>query len=123
MPEADAGAIGLLVTALILGLRHGIDWDHLAAISDITSTTGAAQAAETEHAAEHRHHTDHTHEHGGEEEVDAHSSAHAHVPHEPVPPLSPATPRRLFQLERWPFILGTLYALGHGVMVAILGAL
>jgi hypothetical protein len=24
--------LGLLVTALVLGLRHGIDWDHIAAI-------------------------------------------------------------------------------------------
>jgi high-affinity nickel-transport protein len=31
---------GLLVAALVLGLRHGIDWDHIAAISDITASTG-----------------------------------------------------------------------------------
>ena len=30
--------IGLLATAFGFGLRHGIDWDHLAAITDITST-------------------------------------------------------------------------------------
>lgn len=28
----------LLLTALIAGIRHGIDWDHIVAISDITST-------------------------------------------------------------------------------------
>ena len=28
----------LLLTGLIAGMRHGIDWDHIAAISDITST-------------------------------------------------------------------------------------
>ncbi len=28
----------LLVTGLVAGIRHGIDWDHIAAISDITST-------------------------------------------------------------------------------------
>ena len=124
MPEADAGAIGLLITALVLGLRHGIDWDHLAAITDITSTTGAAQAAEVEHEAEHQHHSGHQHGHGGDEEVHAHGTTDTdHEPHEPLTPLSPASPRRLFQLERWPVILGTLYALGHGVMVAILGAL
>lgn len=38
------GGLALLGTALTLGLRHGIDWDHLAAISDITSTTGANDA-------------------------------------------------------------------------------
>lgn len=30
--------IGLWLTALGLGLRHGIDWDHIAAIADLTST-------------------------------------------------------------------------------------
>lgn len=30
--------IGLLVGALLLGLRHGIDWDHIAAISDLSAT-------------------------------------------------------------------------------------
>ena len=29
----------VLVAALTLGLRHGFDWDHVAAISDITATT------------------------------------------------------------------------------------
>lgn len=28
----------LLLTGLIVGMKHGIDWDHIAAISDITST-------------------------------------------------------------------------------------
>lgn len=30
--------IGLLISALLLGLRHGFDWDHLAAIGDISAT-------------------------------------------------------------------------------------
>jgi high-affinity nickel-transport protein len=34
------GNLALLGTALTLGLRHGIDWDHLAAISDITGSGG-----------------------------------------------------------------------------------
>ncbi len=28
----------LLLTGLVTGIRHGVDWDHIAAISDITST-------------------------------------------------------------------------------------
>jgi len=37
--NADQGfGIGLLLAAFLLGLRHGIDWDHIAAISDITGT-------------------------------------------------------------------------------------
>ncbi len=30
--------VGLVATAFVLGLRHGIDWDHLAAITDIAGT-------------------------------------------------------------------------------------
>lgn len=29
----------IVILALLLGLRHGIDWDHIAAISDITGTS------------------------------------------------------------------------------------
>jgi hypothetical protein len=35
---ATGFGFGLLVTALSLGLRHGIDWDHIAAITDIAGT-------------------------------------------------------------------------------------
>ena len=35
------GSIGIMAAALALGIRHGIDWDHIAAITDITSTTAA----------------------------------------------------------------------------------
>ena len=37
---------GVLVTRFVLGIRDGIDWDHIAAITDITSTTAAAGMAE-----------------------------------------------------------------------------
>jgi len=37
-----AGSFGVLAGALALGIRHGIDWDHIAAITDITSTTTSA---------------------------------------------------------------------------------
>ncbi|HEV3486929.1 MAG TPA: hypothetical protein VG106_16070 [Vicinamibacterales bacterium] len=122
MPEGDVGLVGLMIAALALGLRHGVDWDHIAAITDITSTTGAAQAAELEHATTHAQLPAHDHEHGGEGEAAAHAAA-KHRPHEPPPPLEPATPRRLMQLERQPVVLGTLYAIGHGVMVAVLGGI
>ena len=48
---AATSGIALLATALALGLRHGIDWDHIAAIADITSTTAATEAAEEVHDA------------------------------------------------------------------------
>lgn len=120
MPEADGGAIALLLTALVLGLRHGFDWDHLAAITDITSTSGAAQAAELDHAAEHEEADSHTHEHGGDEEATAHEEAE-HEPHEPPSPFEAAGRSRFLQLERQPVILGTLYALGHALVVGLLG--
>jgi len=120
MPDADGGAIALLLTALVLGLRHGIDWDHLAAIADITSTTSAAEAAESEHADAHAHAPAHHHRHGGEDEMRAHVGE-PEAPHPPPPALQPQTPSRLLQLERRPVVLGTLYALGHALVVGVLG--
>ncbi|HEX2038247.1 MAG TPA: hypothetical protein VHF47_00795 [Acidimicrobiales bacterium] len=38
MVAAQGFEVGLLATAFGFGLRHGIDWDHLAAITDITSS-------------------------------------------------------------------------------------
>ena len=66
---AAGGGVGLLVTALFLGFRHGIDWDHIAAITDITSTTAASTAGEARHETEHRSAGGHAHEHGGAGEI------------------------------------------------------
>jgi len=38
----DFGLVTLLVGMAALGFRHGFDWDHIAAITDITSTTSAS---------------------------------------------------------------------------------
>ena len=38
---ADPGILSLAGLGIALGLRHGIDWDHLAAITDITSAAVA----------------------------------------------------------------------------------
>lgn len=123
MPEFDPAVLGLLLTALVLGLRHGIDWDHLAAIADITSTSGSAQAAELEHEGEHGQPERHQHVHGGAAEIETHGAQPGmHVAHDPPRLLEPATPSRLLQLERRPVVLGTLYALGHASVVAVLGA-
>ena len=48
---AQAGSVGLLGSALVLGIRHGIDWDHIAAISDITSTTTNVESADARASA------------------------------------------------------------------------
>src|SRR5437762_5970620 len=37
------GSIGVLGAAMALGIRHGIDWDHIAAITDITSTAATIE--------------------------------------------------------------------------------
>jgi cytochrome c biogenesis protein CcdA len=36
--SADVFGLGFLATALLFGFRHGIDWDHIAAITDITGS-------------------------------------------------------------------------------------
>ena len=139
---AAAGGAGLLGTALVLGIRHGFDWDHIAAIADVTSTTTVAEAAEEVHEAAHAaaagdetpgiHPVDaqmHSHTHGGPAELAAHQNpdAHAHVAGSgtPIPghvAVEAVRPHVLVE-QRRALILGTLYALGHALVVAILGTL
>jgi hypothetical protein len=71
-----ATAVGLLATALFLGIRHGFDWDHLAAIADVTSTSSTADAAEGVHEAVHERASGHTHDHGGAGEIEVHAGVH-----------------------------------------------
>src|SRR5439155_2734062 len=42
---AGGFGFGVLLTALWLGFQHGIDWDHLAAITDITSSQEERRAS------------------------------------------------------------------------------
>lgn len=118
-----AGTISLLTTALLLGIRHGIDWDHIAAITDITSSTAAADAGERAHAADHARRTP-AHGHGGLGEFATHLSA---TEPRPSPDRSATTARPgLRDIRRAhgrAFGLGTLYALGHASVVAVLGFL
>lgn len=126
---ATAGGVGLLWTALVLGFRHGFDWDHIAAITDVTSTTATADVAEVVHSKSHVAAGAHAHGHGGTDEVRAHESAtghpHAHVAapaaghpdHVAVAAVRP----RFGEEERRALTLGTLYAVGHAIVVAILG--
>jgi high-affinity nickel-transport protein len=116
----DAGAIGLIATALALGFRHGFDWDHLAAITDVTSTTTTAEAGELDHEAVHEQAlpAGHAHAHGGPEELTTHevrpdTSTHPH----------PAQPPHFVPEQRRALLLGSLYALGHASVVAVLGSL
>jgi high-affinity nickel-transport protein len=111
--------IGLLVTALTLGIRHGIDWDHIAAISDITSTTAAAEAAEESHELDHERDASQAHAHGGAAEMAMHGPVHGPPGHHHDE--QPLTRRRVFGEEQRAILLGTLYALGHALVVAVLG--
>ncbi len=114
----DVGALGLIGTALVLGIRHGFDWDHLAAITDVTSTTATAEHAEHDHEAIHAETAQHDHQHGGPAEV----AAHGHEPAASEHPHPAPTPRLIDEQKR-AMLLGTLYALGHAAVVAVLGIL
>jgi cytochrome c biogenesis protein CcdA len=47
--------IGLvLLTTFLYGFRHGIDWDHIAAITDITSTAGSGAEPKSREEGPHR---------------------------------------------------------------------
>lgn len=132
---STAGDVGLIVTALVLGLRHGLDWDHLAAITDITSTTAAADAATEAHEISHRRlastRHDHDHEHGGPSELATHADGMAPEQRDGKPPAegNDATTAAEKSASRPPWtddqrhaiLLGTLYALGHAAVVAVLG--
>jgi high-affinity nickel-transport protein len=104
---------------LILGIRHGIDWDHIAAITDITSTTAAAGVAEAAHGEQHDMLGDHHHGHGGDLELRAHDTGPGAATLAPA--TRGATMPKLGHEQRAAVILGTLYALGHAAVVVALG--
>jgi len=117
-----AVGLGVLLTGLFLGIRHGIDWDHIAAISDITSTTASARIAEAAHTEQHHPIAGHSHGHGGALEVRAHDAGPGAATLAPALAAHPG-PRRegLMASQADAIRLGTLYALGHGLVVIALG--
>jgi hypothetical protein len=154
------GGVGLYTAALALGFRHGIDWDHIAAITDITSTTaGTEEMAAVEEEEEtwliaepgvmltdeshHATHGPHDHEDHPGHPVDDDEQPHSHGPHDPAVSHglvaavasrggvavargsgAVATVRRksaTFQQQKTALFYGTLYALGHGAIVVVLG--
>jgi high-affinity nickel permease len=42
------GSVGIISASMALGFRHGIDWDHIAAITDITSTASDMSVGDEE---------------------------------------------------------------------------
>lgn len=104
--------IPLILGMIALGFRHGFDWDHIAAITDITSTTTASHAdvdaspgAPVEARGHDEHVTEHRHSH--EEASRLHALAGSRFAHE----------------QRHALGLAALYALGHASMVVLLGVL
>jgi hypothetical protein len=126
LAAVTAGTLPIL-TALLLGIRHGVDWDHIAAIADITSTTAGAEAAGTVHELEHARRGAHDHAHGGPEETRAHETPRPRAGEGPGTLLAPAGGEalevrgRFLREQRQAIFLGTLYALGHALVVGILG--
>jgi len=114
--------VGVLATALLLGVRHGIDWDHIAAITDITSTTAAAGMGDAAHAGQHLTDPGHGHVHGGDPEMRAHDAGPGGATASPALAARPVVGgRRVLSGQGEAIKLGTLYALGHGAVVVALG--
>ena len=109
----DLGLLTLLLGMVALGFRHGFDWDHIAAITDITSTTSAshteaevpAAAPMPAHGHERNELRGHEHRHAAEGPGTLHALAESRFAHE----------------ERHAVGLATLYALGHATVVTVLG--
>jgi hypothetical protein len=118
---ATPAGIGVLVTGLALGIRHGIDWDHIAAITDITSTTSAAGVAEAAHEEQHRSVTGHHHGHGGSVERYVHTAGPGAAALAPALRGGASGVTRFGREQVEAVRLGTLYAVGHGVVVIALG--
>jgi high-affinity nickel-transport protein len=114
--------LGVLATGLLLGVRHGVDWDHIAAITDITSTTAAAAMGDAAHAGQHLTDPGHGHGHGGDPELRAHDAGPGGAIAAPALAARPAVGgHRILSGQGEAIRLGTLYALGHGAVVIALG--
>lgn len=121
------GTLTLVGGALALGIRHGIDWDHIAAITDITSAA-AVPPSEAEAGLLHepgvmltdeRHHGLRTVASSALPIAIAACSGRNNARGAYLP----APVRAYFRTQQRPFLLGTLYALGHGAVVTLLGLL
>ncbi len=116
-------SIGVLGGALALGLRHGIDWDHIAAITDITSTTTASESDDKwlvhEPGVLLTDESDHEAAELARERPIAGGAATATA----VSTVGFGRVARFVAApsQRRAIFLGSLYAVGHGTMVMVLG--
>jgi high-affinity nickel-transport protein len=106
----DLALLGVLGGMVVLGFRHGFDWDHIAAITDITSTTTASHADEDVPAIAPM--PAHDHEAAPRPHEHSHAGAGA---------LHVLSESRFAHEQRHAIGLASLYALGHASVVAALG--
>ena len=104
--------LGLLAGTAVLGFRHGFDWDHIAAITDITSTTTASHADLAIPAIAPM--PPHAHDVGPAEHDHSHTGASA---------LHVLSESRFAHEQRHAIGLASLYALGHASVVMVLGVI
>ena len=120
------GSLGVLGGALALGLRHGIDWDHIAAITDITSTTTANEPHEKwltdEPGVLLTDESDHVAAELARQRPIAGGSATA-IALSAQPGLGSLAAATFSPSQRRALFLGSLYAIGHGTVVTILGVI
>ena len=96
----EGDVLALLGLGVALGLRHGIDWDHIAAITDITSSTVST------------------------EEAEARGLATSGVSGDDPPSVAlMERPGRRWREGKDGFFLASFYALGHATVVVMLGLL
>ncbi len=112
----DLSVVVLLLGMVALGFRHGFDWDHIAAITDITSTTTSGHAEVDVPAASPV--TSHGHDAG---EMRGH--AHEHTDSGPPGAMHVFRESRFAHEQRHAIGLASLYALGHASVVLVLGVL
>lgn len=111
----DFSFIVLLLGTVALGFGHGFDWDHIAAITDITSTTSSGHSEVDVPAASPV--TPHGHD---VDEMRGH--VHAHAAHGPGV-MHAFGESRFAHEQRHAIGLASLYALGHASVVLVLGVL
>jgi high-affinity nickel permease len=133
------GGAGVFAAALALGVRHGIDWDHIAAITDITSASAAVDDEDESWLlgepgvmlTDESHHSVHSHTHESADVTAtgaALSVASAHGGATTATLARPASGIRVLTSslpasQKEAIWLGSLYAVGHGMVVIILGVI
>jgi high-affinity nickel permease len=126
---------------LALGIRHGIDWDHIAAITDITSTAAAIDDEDESWLigepgvmlTDESHHSTHSHSHSQDDQGAPLVATGAALPSGVTGAATATLARPLSSVrvltaslppsQKQALWLGSLYAVGHGAVVVVLGVI